>query len=123
MSPNPKGYDEFTVMIGWSTLGRYPELNVIPSMITPTPDRKAFDQEEYLIRLPQLWTNDDRWWVVKEFDPSFTLEKLEESMAPISTEEAKSSVIPLVNDAIQKIIDMGIPYLTEFVNAKIGRDC
>jgi hypothetical protein len=25
LSPSPKDYDEFTVLIGWSTLGRYPE--------------------------------------------------------------------------------------------------
>lgn len=121
LSPNPKGYDDFTVMIGWSTVGRYPELNVTPSMITPSSDRKEFEQEEYLIRLPQLWTNDDRWWVVKGFEPSFSLEELEQSMSPISTDDAKSSVIPLVNDAIQKIIDVGIPYLTEFVNAKLAK--
>jgi dihydropteroate synthase len=39
------------------------------------------------------------------------MEKLQESIAPISADEAKSRVIPPVNDAIKKILEVGIPYL------------
>lgn len=60
LSPSPKDYDEFTILIGWSTWGRYPELSVIPSMLKPTENRDEFKQEEYLIRLPQLWTDEDK---------------------------------------------------------------
>ena len=118
LSPSQKGYDEFTIMVGWSVLGRYPELNMIPSIVSPSSDRKEFSLEEYLIRLPQLWTKDDIWWVVKKYEPAFTPEELQALNEPISLEDAEDMVIPQVDNAMQKLLDEGIPYLSEFAGSK-----
>lgn len=120
LSPSPKDYDEFTVLIGWSTLGRYPELSVIPSPQSPSPDRAEFSQPEYLTRLPQLWTQRDEWWVIQEFEPALTVEQMTARMAPIPAPAAEAKVIPRVDDAIGKLIAFGLPYLSEFAQSMEG---
>ncbi|HOB51129.1 MAG TPA: hypothetical protein PK176_09985 [Acidobacteriota bacterium] len=122
LSPSPKDYDEFTVLIGWSTWGRYPELSVIPSIQSPSPDRAEFSQPEYLTRLPQLWTQRDEWWVIQKFEPALTVEQMTARMAPIPAPAAEAKVIPRVDDAIDQVIKIGIPYLSEFVNTREGSE-
>jgi hypothetical protein len=121
LCPSPKDYDEFTILVGWSVFGRYPELSVIPSMIMPSDDRKEFNENEYMIRLPQLWSKDDIWWVVEEFNTSPTIEELQKSMESVSMAEAESKVHPLVDDAIQKLLNVGIPYLNEYISSENRR--
>lgn len=118
LSPSPKDYDEFTVLIGWSTLGRYPELSVIPSPIQPSTDRGEFRQAEYLTRLPQLWTQRDEWWVIQAFEPALTVEQMTAKLAPIPAPVAEAKVIPRVDDAIDKVTEYGLPYLSEFVRSR-----
>jgi hypothetical protein len=116
LSPSLKDYDEFTVLIGWSTLGRYPE--AVPVAMLPSLDRAEFRQEEYLTRLPGLWTVKDPWWVVQPFEPALTVEQMTAKMAPISAKAAEEKVIPCVDDAINKVLDFGLPYLAEFVKSR-----
>jgi hypothetical protein len=116
LSPSKKDNDEFTVLIGWSKLNRYPELNMVPCPDGPTADREEHKRDEYLIRLPQLWTETDEWWVVRKFRPLRSQADLEASLKPIDTNTAGSTVKPLVDDAVEKIIHKGIPYLESLVN-------
>ena len=102
LSPSKKDYDEFTVLIGWSRQGRYPELSMVPCAEYPTPNRGEFAREEYLTRLPYLWGNEDRWWVVKEFHAPQSVADLEASLQPIPPSEARDAVAPLVKDAISR---------------------
>ena len=113
LSPNHKDYDEFTVLIGWSKQARYPELGMVPCAEYPTPNRDEFEREEYLTRLPYLWGNEDKWWVVQKFNASQTLKELEARLQPISSSEAIEAVAPLVRDAVHMIKDKGLPYLEE----------
>lgn len=115
LSPSPKDYDEFTLMVGWSKYGRYPELSAIPSFIEPTSDHAEFAEVEYLIRLPQLWSGGDFWWVIKPFEVALTIEQLQASIAPISKEEADLLVLPQVDLAFDKLIEIGLPYLQRFI--------
>jgi hypothetical protein len=111
LSPSKKDYDEFTVLIGWSKQGRYPELGMVPCAEQPTPNRDEFANEEYLTRLPYLWTDEDRWWVVKKFRAPKSVAEIEASLKPILATEAKETVAPLVRNAIGKIQEFGLPYL------------
>lgn len=115
LSPSKKDYDEFTVLIGWSKQGRYPELSMVPCVEAPTPNRGEFNNQEYLTRLPYLWTNVDKWWVVKKFRAPTSVTELEASLKPILASEAREAVAPLVCDVISKIKEIGIPYLEELV--------
>ena len=118
-SPSKKDRDEFTVLIGWSKKGRYPELSMVPCFDLPEPDRREFSNEEYLTRLPYLWTKEDKWWVIKEFYVPGSIEELQASLAPVPEIEAKEAVEPLVVDAIDRIKEYGIPYLDDFTGSVV----
>jgi hypothetical protein len=59
--PTPKGADEFTVEVGWSTLGRYPELTQRPGDV-PTLEREEFGKPEFTCRLSWLIPGLADWW-------------------------------------------------------------
>lgn len=113
LSPSLKDYDEFTVMVGWSKYGRYPETGVIPC-VSPTPDHAEFSETDYLIRLPQLWSGED-FWVVKPFKAALTMDELQASIAPITRQEAETLVLPQVEAAFGKLMDTGLPYLRKYM--------
>jgi len=110
LSPSPKDYDEFTILVGWSRLGRYPELSMIPSFRLPEEGHGEFEEVEYFARLPFLWGREDRWWVIREPLLAFTTEALMKQMEPISPEEAQRFTAPLVEDAVRKIEEHALPY-------------
>ncbi len=122
LSPSKKDYDEFTVLIGWSKRGRYPELDMVPCAEQPTPGQDEFSREEYFTRLPSLWTDEDRWWVVKEFRAPQSVADIEASLKPVSAAEATRTVEPLVRDAISKIQEFGLPYLKELSRVFIAEN-
>lgn len=117
LSPDLKGYDRFHVLIGWSKRARYPEVSMIPCAEQPTPDHAEFAYDEYLIRLPSLWTTIDTPWVVREFRVLTSAEDLQASMVPISPEQALNDVTPLVNDAISRLQTQGLSYLETFAGS------
>ncbi len=119
LSPSQKDYDEFTVLVGWSTLGRYPELSLIPSLVSPTDERAAFAQPEYLTRLAQLWTTQDTWWVVRPFEQSVTTEQLQAWIAPITPEEAEKRVLPQVVEAMRRVTEFAVPYLDRYARHRL----
>jgi hypothetical protein len=110
LSPSLKDYDMFTVLVGWSRLGRYPELSMIPSIRQPDENHGEFEEPEYLTRLPSLWTREDKWWVIREPLFEITIEVLEKQSAPISPEEAQLLTAPHVRDAMQKLEKYAVPY-------------
>ena len=113
LSPSKKDYDEFTVLVGWSKLGRYPELSMVPSPQLPNASRDEFNRDEYLARLPSLWTNIDSWWVVRKFRMPNSAADLAARIEPIPATTAREAVSPRVDDAILKIREFGVPYLEE----------
>jgi len=123
LSPSKKDHDEFTVLIGWSKLGRYPELGMVPCAQMPTRFGDEFENEEYLTRLPYLWTDEDRWWVVKEFRPPSSLAEMQKDLEPVPAREAREAVAPLVHDAMEKIGKMGLPYLEAMSRQVRSRQC
>ena len=120
LSPSRKDSDEFTILIGWSRNARYPELSMVPCLELPTPDRDEFARDEYLTRLPYLWGQEDRWWVIREFKLRLTVAELEADLQPIPDVEAKAGVAPCVIEAVSRIRAVGIPYLEELVRVETG---
>jgi hypothetical protein len=117
LSPSKKDYDEFNLLIGWSKLGRYPELSMVPCADAPSIERVEFEKDEYLTRLPSLWTNKDEWWVVNKFHAPASVSELQASIKPIPANEAMAAVQPFVEDAVAKIREFAIPYLEEVSRA------
>jgi hypothetical protein len=117
--PSRKSTDEFTIEIGWSTRGRFPE-RARPAGIA-SPERSEFGEEEFTCRMNDLWATGDVWWQVTEFDPMDPESQLSYILAgakPISAEEAQAAVAPKVEDAIEKLVDHGVPYLEEYVRSQ-----
>lgn len=110
LSPSHKDYDMFTILVGWSRRGRYPELRMIPSFRMPDEGHGEFEEAEYLTRLPSLWSRDDNWWVIRKPLQELTIEALMMQMETVPLEEAQRLVVPLVDDAVQAIERYALPY-------------
>jgi hypothetical protein len=121
--PSQKDADEFTIEIGWSKLGRFPESGTRPSLQLPTAARTEFEQAEYVCRLSDLWTREDVWWRVGAtakldiLNPKDQLEALMARVKPVSPEDAQAAVQGPVEDAIEKLRVHAIPYLDEFARS------
>lgn len=116
LSPSQKDDDAFTILVGWSTRGRYPEQTILPFRKATSETTGEFAQEEYLTRLPFLWGNEDTWWVVRPFTVASTTQDLHAWIAPIAAAEAEQQVIPVVEDAMNRLVAVGLPYLTRFAH-------
>jgi hypothetical protein len=117
--PDQQGYDDFTVEIGCSLLGRYPE-----SSFSEVFDVKDFSQLELRCRVPWLLPNpSDYWWGVspnsrKQYVDFSIEEHVLAAIKPLSAEEAQAAVVPVVTEAMQCLLSYGIPYLEEFVKSR-----
>lgn len=111
--PNPKA-EEFTVEVGWSRLGRFPELPARPPAFVPTVERVEFSRDEYFTRLACLWSKDDYWWSIESFDFCDIMGAISQRASPVTPEAARQKVAPMVEDAIAKLRVYGLPYLDEF---------
>lgn len=122
--PSRKDTDEFTIEIGWSKQGRFPESGLRPSLEPPSPARTEFDQAEYVCRLSGLWGGGDFWWPVgaaADLDPLNPEDQIAWLMAmtgPISPQQARTAVQGSVEDAIGRITTYAVPYLDEFVDSQ-----
>jgi hypothetical protein len=86
-----------------------------------SPERSEFGEEEFTCRMSDLWATGDVWWQVTDFDPIDPESQLQYILAgakPISAEEAQAAVAPKVEDAIEKLVDHGVPYLEEYVRSQ-----
>lgn len=69
---SPKGLDEFTLIVGWSDLQRYPEVLPIACGL-PSESQEEFMKDEFMARIGHLWGS-DYWWILSDqttipFDP------------------------------------------------------
>ena len=118
LQPNLKGYESFTVEIGWSRLDRFPELGMRPSFHAPSDDRCEFAEPEYMCRLGNDRLGNDYWWEVEPFRCGITeaeyLAILQEQLKQIPADEAHAKVEPHVLNAFNRLEHSGVPYLEQF---------
>jgi hypothetical protein len=114
-----KGYNEFTIELGWSTLRRFPQLSVRPSPARPEPEHPEFGREEFLCRLSQVGSAQDRWWGPDVISMSHSsaeetmdlLARAEQLTRAMAHDEARENARSLVADSVSLLIRDGIPYL------------
>jgi len=94
--PSHKGQNRFTFELGWSKKGRFPEINMKPSISLLTGKDSEFQYEEFINRLGSLFNSNDCWW----------------SLEKSKTEEDVSVVL---SNAIDQLIQFGVPYLKRMV--------
>lgn len=102
--------DRFTIEVGWSEKGKLPTYNWGRPNDPPREGGIMF-------RMWCLWNtgNEDLWW---RFEPEVKLEDIA-NWVPQPIEAALELVDTQVDDAIQKLLEFGIPYF-ERVAAEHG---
>lgn len=117
LCPDQKDREAFTVELGWSKLGRFPELSMRPSFEAPSSGRDEFTLDEYVCRLGMLVSGLDYWWELESLDKLDSQDAymayLQAKVSPVSPEEATRIVQPHVEDAVEKLCLYAVPYLKE----------
>ncbi|MGO8673806.1 MAG: hypothetical protein ACLQVD_20905 [Capsulimonadaceae bacterium] len=98
--------ERFTVEIGWSTDGVLPKAEAFASPRDPPKGNG------HVVRLPSFYTDKDPWWEVEPLPPGKELlRRVREGIYP-DPEDYLPRVPDVVADAVGKIREFAIPYLT-----------
>lgn len=126
--PHPKGREEFTVEIGWSSKHRFPELTMRPNVFGTEISKMGKD--EGLIRLTSFTNMSSFGWEFKGVESAFSekyftnpevlksspKEVIEQDLKRIPTEsEAIETVKSVVYEAIAALKKYGLPYLNDYL--------
>ena len=114
------GRNRFTIEVGWSTKGRFPNLRMRPSG-NPSVERVEFQEEEYICRLSNIWSKKDYWW--GKDDPDDQISALLDSHKELKSDQNDSVSFhsraeKYVADALDRFNTYGMPYLDEFFSSK-----
>jgi hypothetical protein len=108
--------EAFTIELGWSRKGRFPQLTMRPSFARP---KDAAAEDEYLCRLGELCRGQDWWWTIEELPLDATQDQMMAYIIaqtqPISPEVARERVMPHVQEAIEEFQRFGLPFLQAHV--------
>lgn len=120
LSPHPNGSDSFTVEIGWSRLGRTPELSARPSVVKSTDS--PFELAEFVTRLGCL--EEPRWEFlqigapISNVDPSELVNALTKQCEPIDKAEIEREIASRLDTVFSALQRVGIPFLSSAINDK-----
>jgi hypothetical protein len=104
--------EAFTIELGWSRKGRFPQLAMRPSLV-PTSD--AGPHDEYLCRLGDLSRGQDWWWSIEELPLNATQDEIMAYIIAqtklLPPEVARARVTPHVQEAVGEFERFGLPFL------------
>lgn len=113
--------EAFTIELGWSRKGRFPQLSMRPSGYRP---HQAAAEEEYLCRLGELSRGTDWWWTIEDLPLDATEEQMTAYIVaqtkPIAPDEARARIEPLVREALAELARFGLPYLEANAQSRRG---
>jgi len=101
ITPDHHGRNRFSLDIGWSTLGRFPQLPRRPYG-TATESRLEFKLDEFTCRLSTIWGEADFWWQEGVIGDCIT----------------GSGPIELASHATGQIMTHGVSYLECFFSSR-----
>ncbi len=128
--PHPKGREEFTVEIGWSSKHRFPELTMRPSIFGT--DIYVAGKDEGMIRLTEFINTGRFGWEFKGVESIFnekyfadpvalksaSKEQIEQDLKRIPTQsEATETVKSGVYESISILNNYGLPYLRDYLKS------
>jgi hypothetical protein len=114
--PDVRGGERFTVELGWSTKGRFPDPGSRPSGF-PTSERLEFSRDEFICRLEEILRGKDEWWVIEKPDAFKSMMNVGKKL---SSAEATKRIKPFIDDAVEKIVGYGVSYLNEYLENKFS---
>lgn len=122
LEPDVKDHDAFSLSVGWSRLARAPQLSMRPAMEAPQ-SMQALARDEYLCPLPRLIPQrphrDGRFadWLIdprsSSNDPTEVLAAFVERQHALDAGQARLRLAPLVEDALNALVEWGLPYLEQ----------
>jgi len=115
--PSSKGYNEFSIEIGWSSFGRYPELQSRPSIAATEQASDVFHLPEFMCNLASVGKAPAFWRVAPTLNSPAADPLLAEAQAVLarySKQEAVVTATPLVTSAMQALLQYGLPFLVEY---------
>ena len=119
--PNPTGHQTFTIEIGWSGAGRFPEIGMRPSIILGPDDPSPVDVAEGVVRLGDLASRSDLWWSLP--DPAVeqpgSLSALMKSTERVPAKVAAEVAEGPVTEALALLELHGIAFLEEVAAARV----
>jgi len=119
LSPSATGHQAFTVEVGWSSLGRFPELSMRPSVMGAAEVDLMSPPAEGALRVGTVSGNRERWWQLP--DPALenpgSLTALAASLDPLTSSAAQAAVAPHVEDAMAELVDHAVPFLESLIAA------
>jgi hypothetical protein len=108
--PIRRGDDAFTIECGWSTRMKFPANLNRPTGFLFKPVREISDTN-YFFQLSNLENKPDFWWVIEKHDGS--LDFIINGPKPVTAEEARGRIDPLMNDAFNTIKRLALPFFDE----------
>lgn len=110
--------EAFYIEVGWSNKSRFPQLTMRPSMVQSS---SAVAEDEYLCRLGELARGNDCGWVIEELPAGATqqamIDYITAQTKKISSDQARSKVLPCVKVAIKELVEHGISFLTKHIQS------
>ena len=85
----------------------------------PSADGAEFARDEFEVALYDLCQPPRQWWSVfdQTLEPLAVFETyIQNAIRPVSREEARATVGPLVDDAVTQLERFGMPYITAFLD-------
>jgi hypothetical protein len=121
-------HDSFTVEGAWSRTSAFPGYGGL-QYPKAWPEREIREDEpsggQFRFRLAHLWQPRDHWWwLVPEAEVKAQTDKFADAgmagdpdiyagLEDLPLEEAQSNVLPMVDDAIEKIMIHAVPYFKQ----------
>ena len=110
-----KGYNDFSVELGWSRFGRYPNLGSRPC-IAANAHVETIEDAEFMCNLSSVACGPAAWHAPSKLEPGMSeTERLTAQsaaqLAALSPEEAESIVQPLVAEALSVLELHGLAFL------------
>ena len=115
LSPHPTGSDSFTLEIGWSRLGRLPELTTRPSVLKS--NEPPFERPEFVTRLGYL--DEPRWDFLSigppttQVDPLALAEAFAKKREPLDNDEIRREIKKHLEFVFDEFRRVGMPFLLQ----------
>ncbi len=117
--------DAFTIELAWSVDGIFPQsegYRIPRNWPELAVNRTDINADRFRFRLSKLWVKPkyDPWW---EFSPHIGVSKASDFSIRASAElDDCGKCEQLVSDAMQKILEFGVPYMTEIQSRQFAHD-
>jgi hypothetical protein len=124
--PSAKGYNEFSLELGWSDQARFPALQSRPSIAANATAPRDLDASEFMCNLSSISDGPAFWQAHPNIEDGaseserFSAQSAA-TLAVLSKEEAASIVRPLVRAAVDDLVKFGLPYLSSIVSERGSR--